>query len=71
LISCGINEDPVTGSAHCTLAPYWKQRFGINEEMTAYQASSRGGYLQLKFEDDDRVVLGGKCITTITSILLC
>ena len=58
----GINEDPVTGSAHCCLAPFWKARLNKNE-LVAYQASERGGILHLRLEDD-RVYLGGKAIIT-------
>lgn len=57
----GINEDPVTGSAHCCLAPFWQQRLQKNEFM-AYQASSRGGIIRVKLEDQ-RVYLGGQAIT--------
>ena len=57
----GIDEDPVTGSAHCCLAPYWNKKLG-KKDMVAYQASKRGGvvYVSLK---NDRVILGGKAIT--------
>ena len=55
----GIDEDPVTGSAHCTLAPYWAERLG-KSELTARQISTRGGDVRCKFEGD-RVILTGKC----------
>lgn len=42
----GVNEDPVTGSAHCTLGPYWATRLG-REQLLAYQASARGGVLRV------------------------
>ena len=59
--AAGIDEDPVTGSAHCCLAPYWSEK--LNKlELTAYQASARGGKLQLKIEND-RVHIGGRAIT--------
>ncbi|MET0376505.1 MAG: PhzF family phenazine biosynthesis protein [Rhizorhabdus sp.] len=59
----GIDEDPVTGSAHCLLATYWAERLGRNS-FTAYQASERGGYLGCEL-DGDRVILSGKCVTVI------
>ena len=59
----GIDEDPVTGSAHAALAPYWAERLGRNE-FTALQASRRTGVLHCRLEGD-RVVLGGHCHTVI------
>lgn len=59
----GINEDPVTGSAHAALAVYWAERLGRNE-FTALQASKRTGKLHCRI-DGDRVVLGGQCRTVI------
>lgn len=59
----GIDEDPVTGSAHAALAPYWAQRLGRND-FTALQASSRTGVIHCRLEDD-RVILGGQCHTVI------
>jgi predicted PhzF superfamily epimerase YddE/YHI9 len=56
----GINEDPVTGSAHCLLGSYWRPRLG-KSKMTAYQASSRGGVVQVELRGD-RIMLGGKGI---------
>ena len=61
--AAGVDEDPVTGSAHCCLAPYWSERLGKNE-MAAYQASARGGIVHLRSEGD-RVILGGEAITMI------
>ncbi len=55
----GIDEDPVTGSAHCMATPYWAQRLG-KTRMTAYQASARGGHLTCALKGD-RVILGGRC----------
>ena len=56
-----ILEDPVTGSAHCSLIPYWSQRLGINK-LDAIQVSDRGGIL--KCEDlNDRVIIGGTAKT--------
>ena len=60
---CGIDEDPVTGSAHAALVPYWAERLGRNE-FTALQASARTGVLHCRLERD-RVVLGGHCYTII------
>ena len=59
----GIDEDPVTGSAHAALAPYWAERLGRNE-FTALQASARTGILHCRVEGD-RVLLGGECQTVI------
>ncbi len=55
----GVNEDPVTGSAHCTLAPFWAKRLG-KTELVARQISARGGDVGCRLEGD-RVVLTGKC----------
>jgi PhzF family phenazine biosynthesis protein len=57
----GIDEDPATGSAYCSLLPYWSQRLQ-KMEMTAYQASARGGILRLRM-NGDRVILGGQAVT--------
>ena len=56
-----IDEDPVTGSLHCVLAPYWAERLG-RDELRAFQASPRGGALQLRLRGD-RVELGGQAVT--------
>jgi len=61
--NAGVNEDPVTGSAHCTLGPYWGQRLG-KTEMLAYQASARGGVLHVRL-DGERVILGGQAVTVL------
>jgi PhzF family phenazine biosynthesis protein len=58
-----IDEDPVTGSAHCALAPYWIPRLG-KQEIVAYQASTRGGWLRLRLAGD-RVKLRGQAVTTL------
>lgn len=55
----GIPEDPVTGSAHCSIVPYWAKRLGKNE-ITAYQASARGGTLYCRSEGE-RVHMAGTC----------
>lgn len=57
----GIDEDPVTGAAHCCLGPYWSRRLEKND-FVAYQASPRGGIVHVHVEGD-RVVLGGRAIT--------
>lgn len=59
----GIDEDPVTGSAHSVLTPYWAARLGRNR-FSAYQASRRGGRVDCRLEGD-RAILGGRCITII------
>lgn len=64
----GIDEDPVTGSAHCSLGPYWTARVD-KREMTAYQASPRGGVVRVRV-DGDRVILGGQAVTVLRGILV-
>ena len=64
----GIDEDPVTGSAHCTLAPYWAAQLG-KDEMLAYQASPRGGIVRVRVVGD-RVKLGGQAVTVLRGSLL-
>lgn len=59
----GIDEDPVTGSAHAVLAPIWATKLG-RERFTAFQASARGGRLDCRL-DGDRVWLGGSCVTLV------
>lgn len=61
--SIGIDEDPVTGSAHCCLGPYWKERLG-KDEFTAYQASARGGVVKVVLRKD-RVLLLGQAVTVL------
>ena len=63
----GIDEDPVTGSAHCALGPYWGGLLG-KSEMTAFQASARGGVVRVKLQGD-RVLLGGQAVTVMTGEL--
>ena len=60
----GINEDPVTGAAHCCLAPFWRDRLG-KDEFLAYQASSRGGVLKIRYEGSSRVYLSGQAVTVL------
>jgi PhzF family phenazine biosynthesis protein len=58
--SAGIDEDPVTGSAHCSLIPYWSKKLG-KERINAFQASERSGKLYC-VNQDDRVLIGGNCV---------
>ena len=64
----GIDEDSVTGSAHCCLAPYWAARLG-RDEMVGYQASPRGGVVRVRVAGD-RVVLGGQTAVVARGELL-
>jgi PhzF family phenazine biosynthesis protein len=64
----GVNEDPVTGSAHCCLAPYWSSRLG-KKELLAYQASARGGVLRVRL-NGDRVILAGQAVTVLRGELV-
>lgn len=65
----GIDEDPVTGSAHCAFAPFWAPRLGKNT-MTGYQASERGGVVRVEL-DGGRVKLRGQAFTTLSGALSC
>jgi PhzF family phenazine biosynthesis protein len=64
----GVDEDPVTGSSHCCLAPYWAARLGRNE-LTGWQASQRGGSVRVRLEGD-RVKLGGHAVTVLRGELV-
>jgi len=66
--SQGINEDPVTGSAHCTLGPYWQAKLK-KERLFAYQASRRGGEMYVTPEEE-RVFLSGRAVTVFRGELL-
>jgi predicted PhzF superfamily epimerase YddE/YHI9 len=59
----GINEDPVTGSAHCALAPFWEKRLG-KSEMIGLQASSRRGWVLVKCFDN-RIKIRGSSVTIL------
>ncbi len=59
----GVDEDPVTGSAHCCLGPFWAARLGTTE-LSAFQASARGGALQVRVAGS-RVFLGGRAVTVL------
>ncbi len=64
----GIDEDPVTGSAHCALATFWGERLEL-DRMTGYQASARGGRVGVRLVDD-RVHIGGRAVTVMRGELL-
>jgi len=64
----GIPEDPVTGSAHCCLGPYWRPRVG-RDAMVGYQASARGGEVRVRLTGD-RVLLGGRAVTVLRGHLM-
>jgi len=64
----GIDEDPVTGSAHCSLAPYWSSRLGKNE-LVGHQISTRGGVVHCTLRGD-RVRLAGQAVTVLRGELL-
>ncbi len=64
----GIDEDPVTGSAHTALGPYWAGRLG-KTDFTAFQASPRGGVVRVAVRGD-RVLLGGQAVTVMTGELI-
>jgi PhzF family phenazine biosynthesis protein len=66
--AAGIDEDPVTGSAHCTLGPYWQARLG-KAELVGYQASRRGGTVRVTVRED-RVLLAGQAVTVLRGELL-
>lgn len=59
----GIPEDPVTGSAHCGLGPYWADRIG-RSDLVGFQASTRGGIVRVRVRGD-RVLLGGQALTVL------
>ena len=64
----GIDEDPVTGSAHCCLGAYWQRLLG-KTEFLAFQASARGGVVRVRVSDK-RAYLGGKAVTVLKGELL-
>ncbi|XVE77761.1 hypothetical protein DITRI_Ditri13aG0088700 [Diplodiscus trichospermus] len=66
----GVNEDLVSGSAHCALAPYWSKKLG-KRDFNAYQASARGGILNLHLDEkNQRVLLRGKAVIVMEGTLL-
>jgi predicted PhzF superfamily epimerase YddE/YHI9 len=64
----GVDEDPVTGSAHCCLGPYWAERLRL-PEVVGYQASARGGVVRVR-PRGDRVVLAGQAVTVMRGELV-
>ena len=66
--AAGVPEDPVTGSAHCALAPYWRDRAG-GERLVGYQASARGGMVTMT-ASGDRVLIGGAAVSVHRTALL-
>lgn len=64
----GIDEDPVTGSAHCCLGPFWSKRLG-KDELVAYQASRRGGTIRVRVEGE-RAHLSGQAVTVLSGELV-
>ena len=66
--SCGIDEDPVTGSAHCCLGPFWAARIG-KPALVGFQASRRGGVVGVRVADS-RVFLGGRAVTILRGELV-
>jgi PhzF family phenazine biosynthesis protein len=66
--AAGVNEDPVTGSAHCCLGPYWAKKLA-KEELIGYQASARGGVIKVRVAGD-RVYIGGQAVTVMRGTLL-
>ncbi|YAF94811.1 MAG: PhzF family phenazine biosynthesis protein [Nodularia sp. CChRGM 3473] len=65
----GIDEDPVTGAAHCCLAAFWRDRLG-KDEFLADQASRRGGVVKVRYPGGDRVFLSGQAVTVMRGELL-
>lgn len=65
----GVAEDPVTGSAHCTLVPFWAERLG-QSRLVAHQVSARGGELHCELRGD-RVIMSGQCVLFLTGSILC
>ncbi len=63
----GIDEDPVTGSAHCVLGPYWFAQLG-RDRLTAHQASARGGVLHLE-SNDERIRISGHAVRYLTGTI--
>jgi predicted PhzF superfamily epimerase YddE/YHI9 len=69
----GVNEDPVTGSAHCALAPYWSAKLGGKRQLTGFQSTPvRGGFLSVELPEDqpDRVLIKGEGVVVLRGSLL-
>ena len=64
----GVDEDPVTGSTHCCLGPYWQRKLG-RDAFTAWQASARGGLIKVAVRGN-RVTLSGEAVTVLRGVLL-
>ncbi|WP_146493456.1 PhzF family phenazine biosynthesis protein, partial [Vibrio cyclitrophicus] len=64
----GVNEAPVTGSAHCALTQYWSEKLN-KRSFDAYQASYRGGYISTKLQTNGRIKLIGTATTVISGML--
>ena len=64
----GIDEDPVTGSAHCCLGPYWQRRLD-RKRLTGWQASDRGGLVRVTVRGE-RVLLSGQAVTVLRGELM-
>lgn len=65
--AAGIDEDPVTGSAHCVITPYWAAKLG-RDSFTAYQASARGGHVGCRLAGD-QVILTGQCVSVMEGVM--
>ena len=65
----GVDEDPVCGSAHCMLAPYWTEKLGAETSMLARVSSPRGGDVRVRVEGA-RTKIAGKAVTTLKGSLL-
>jgi len=63
----GVDEDPVTGSAHAALTPFWAERLG-RDRFSAFQASRRGGHVACRLAGE-RAILGGRCVTVIEGVM--
>ena len=64
----GVDEDPVTGSAHSALGPYWGEKLG-KSEMTGYQASARGGVVRVRL-NGERIFINGQAVTVMEATLV-
>ena len=65
----GIAEDPVCGSAHCQIADYWSKELG-KQEISAYQASKRGGLLRCRTSEDSRILISGEAVLVAVSDIM-
>jgi predicted PhzF superfamily epimerase YddE/YHI9 len=66
--AAGIDEDPVTGAAHCCLGPYWSQQLG-KTNLIGFQASARGGIVYVRV-DGNRIILGGQAVLVLQGELV-